>query len=556
MGEDYGLTSKKVQDYMTLYIPNPLRRKRPEVSPILAHNLGKLPPSLVLTAEYDPLRDEGEAFALALEQAGNKVELYRLLGAPHGYLAYPDWLGAIEESYRRILSFLDSTEQVKAAPVLQRESLDNMAQTQQAFEKTEGHLAAETRAALSAILEEESQARKERSAAAPTVSKNNDVKAANQQMPPLKLRNTEHGDKPGEPAASRSLTPAELAERRVWLDKISEEKSQAAHPRLDEKLQALVSDQTTQQRVELGTAVVQASQKRDWLALDNASKIFPAAMTNRDTKVFRFTAVMKDEVDPLILQEALDLAYDNFPLYHAVLRRGFFWYYFQDSDLRPLVRPEAEAPVQRLYQIDRKNLLFRVLYYHELIHLEVFHALSDGNGAADFFRLLLAHYVNLRYLDKAEDPQEFLTKLQSDELLSTLQKEDSFSTYFAKPQGQEARKAWRARKAEVKAKAAKLKMKWPHIYHISGTPTPDNRTQVLECNMPLAQVLQLARDQGVSLSIYLTALFIQSIYRAKQERADKAIEDQTSITLSVPVNLRSFYHSQSARNFFATVTIG
>lgn len=561
MGEDYGLTSKKVQDYMSLYIPDPLRRKRPEVSPILAHNLRGLPPSLVLTAEYDPLRDEGEAFALALEQAGNQVELYRLLGAPHGYLAYPDWLGAIDESYRRILAFLESTEAGKDVTEEQIRSLEKVVKTTKLPSQTEGRLAAETRAALSAVWEEESQAREDLSAGMPPSGENHrEIVESHRLWPADQLEQLPQKERAEGGQASRELTPAEILERQTWLHEISREKSQAAHPHLDEKLQALVSDQSGQQRVELGTAVVQASHKRDWLALDNASKIFPAAMTSTDTKVFRFTAVMRDEVDPLILQEALDQAYDNFPLYHAVLRRGFFWYYFQESDLRPRVRPETEAPVQGLYQIDRKNLLFRVLYYRQRIHLEVFHALSDGNGAADFFRLLLAHYVNLRYLNSEEDPQEFLANLQSNDLSSALQKEDSFSTYFAKPQGQEARKAWRARKAEVKAKAARLKIKWPHIYHITGTPTPDDRTQILECNMPLPQVLQLARDHGVSLSIYLTALFIQSIYRAKQEKdakhpAERRV-DKTSITLSVPVNLRSFYNSQSARNFFATVTIG
>lgn len=496
MGEDYGLTSQKVQDYMTLYIPDPLQRKCPEVSPLLAHSLKNLPATLVLTAEYDPLRDEGETFALALEETGNTVELYRLLGAPHGYLAYPDWLGAVEETYRRISAFLEATGPAGTSPAYAEERVEE----------------------------------------------------------------SKDGEDYPDPPASRKLSPEELAQARKWLQEISPEKSLPDHPDLDDKMQDLVSDQAARQRTNLDTAVAQARQKRAWMTLDNASKIFPATLTPIDTKVFRFTAVMWEEVDPQILQEALDLAYDHFPLYHVVLRRGIFWYYFQESDLRPQVKPEAEAPVQGLYQLDRQNLLFRVLYYHKRISLEVFHALSDGNGAADFFRLLISHYVHLRYLREAEASETIWEDLAPEGLSFAQQTEDAFTTYFARPHNKADRKAWQARKAKVKSQAADLQKKWPRVYHISGQPTPDNRVHILECNMPLAPVLKLARKEGVSLSIYLTALFIQSINRAKQDQEGPNPKDPSqrpySITLSVPVNLRSFYPSQSARNFFATVTIG
>ena len=71
---------------------------------------------------------------------------------------------------------------------------------------------------------------------------------------------------------------------------------------------------------------------KKWLRMDNASKIFPATMTATDTKVFRMSAAVRDQVDPDILQQALDETYDYFRLYHAVLRRGIFWYYLEDSE--------------------------------------------------------------------------------------------------------------------------------------------------------------------------------------------------------------------------------
>lgn len=106
-GFDYGLTAKKVQDYMEMYQPDMEKRKSPYVSPLMAEDLTCQPKTLILTAENDPLRDEGEAYGEALRQAGNNVKTYRLNKSVHDFITYPKFTRQIKEAYQVINQFLD-----------------------------------------------------------------------------------------------------------------------------------------------------------------------------------------------------------------------------------------------------------------------------------------------------------------------------------------------------------------------------------------------------------------------------------------------------------------
>ena len=86
-GEDYLLTADSMHWFWNHYAPAVEARRNPYASPLLADDLSGLPPALVMTAEFDPLRDEGEAYAHKLAAAGAAVELVRYDGLIHGFFA-------------------------------------------------------------------------------------------------------------------------------------------------------------------------------------------------------------------------------------------------------------------------------------------------------------------------------------------------------------------------------------------------------------------------------------------------------------------------------------
>lgn len=105
-GTDYIMTSERIQDYLGLYVKNEEDKLNPYVAPILSKDLKNQPDTLIITAQYDPLRDEGEDYGHKLKEAGNKVEIHRVEDAIHGYISKAINGDQIAKSYKWINSFL------------------------------------------------------------------------------------------------------------------------------------------------------------------------------------------------------------------------------------------------------------------------------------------------------------------------------------------------------------------------------------------------------------------------------------------------------------------
>ena len=97
--EGYLLTRTSMQWFWDHYVPEASRRTEPYASP-LRGELAGLPPALVQTAEFDPLRDEGEAYATALRAAGCKVQATRYDGLIHGYFGMHTAIAAARSAMR------------------------------------------------------------------------------------------------------------------------------------------------------------------------------------------------------------------------------------------------------------------------------------------------------------------------------------------------------------------------------------------------------------------------------------------------------------------------
>lgn len=270
-------------------------------------------------------------------------------------------------------------------------------------------------------------------------------------------------------------------------------------------------------------------QPADWFRLDNAAKIFPPTSNKQDTKVFRFACQMNEWVDREILQQATEQTLESFPIFRSVLKHGLFWYYLEKTQLIPIVEPEYRPPCGQIYDPNSRNLLFEVTCYRNRINLEVYHALTDGTGALQFLKTLICNYIAIKY---PQTRQELLPEIEYD-ASATERDEDSFSKYYD-PHGSHAERAKHQRSCQLK-----------------GAKVPEGRLKIIEGIMPVKEVIRLAKSHQTTLTVLLTSMmliaFAEEIPLRKKNRP---------VMLSVPVNLRNYFHSDTARNFFGVIQVG
>lgn len=258
---------------------------------------------------------------------------------------------------------------------------------------------------------------------------------------------------------------------------------------------------------------------KKWYKLDNAAKIFPPTSTKKDPKVFRISCELYEDVDEKILQDALNLTIEEYPVFLSCLKRGLFWYYLETSSVMPKVEEEKTLICDKM----DPSFLFRVSYYKKRINLEMHHALTDGTGTIFFIKSLVTNYLKNKYNIK--------DKILVDNSSIFEKESDSFEKYYKKMHKLEIPKSKKA-------------------YNLKGDRYPEERLKVIEGVLPADKVLSCSKSYSTTVTIYLVSVLIKSI-ASNMSRKDK----RKPIVITVPVNLRKYFKSNTARNFFSTINI-
>ncbi|MCM1178884.1 MAG: hypothetical protein NC347_01410 [Clostridium sp.] len=271
-----------------------------------------------------------------------------------------------------------------------------------------------------------------------------------------------------------------------------------------------------------------SSRRREQLAwdkLDNTANLFPVIATEQMTNVYRISVSLTEDIDRVLLQEALNRILPQFLIFRMRLRMGVFWYYFEENTKpAPIVREEYNSPGAYIDKSRNNHYMFRVTYYKSRINLEVFHALTDGAGGITFLKELVYQYLRLKYPE--------LLQVEKDKISPGifLDKEDSYIKNFKKGHA----KVYKSERAVC----------------LNSERLPKGEMGILHGYFPVDQLKAAAKKYGVTINQYLVGVFVYSIYREYL----KSQPSKTPISCCVPVNLRPYYESHTMKNFFAMVS--
>lgn len=265
----------------------------------------------------------------------------------------------------------------------------------------------------------------------------------------------------------------------------------------------------------------------DWYRLDNAGVLYSALKKEKYAPVYRFSAVMQEPVDSEKLQKAVDRTMPRFPGFRVRIRKGAFWCYFEPNEKPgPFVKPDIANPCQPIREKQDNDWLIRFYYYENRISFEAFHAISDGAGALTFFRTILAEYLRQMGVEIPPDP----SILNVDEPSKPEELEDAYGRYAGK----------RVLRGKLEATA------YPNV----SAAEPFYTLNVTMGLMSVAEVKARAKAHGASLTEYLTAVLLLSLL---EKQAAEHPHHLRPVALAIPINLRSWFPSETLRNFILTV---
>lgn len=262
-----------------------------------------------------------------------------------------------------------------------------------------------------------------------------------------------------------------------------------------------------------------------WERLDNTAHLFPAIAQENMSNVYRISVTLKELIEPELLQQALDIVLPKFDGFNLRLRKGVFWYYFEENGKpAPRVTEENTYPCRYIRPNKNKSYLFHVSYYKYRINLEVFHVLTDGMGAINFIKELTYQYLRLVYPELNEQLTDSLN------IGTSLNREDSFLKNYKHSN----KNIYQKRKA----------------FLIKGEKLRNGALGVMHGYLNIPQLKEICKGYGVSINEYLVGTYVWSVYT----QCLHGLPNELPIRVAVPVNLRPFFGSITTKNFFAMVS--
>lgn len=272
------------------------------------------------------------------------------------------------------------------------------------------------------------------------------------------------------------------------------------------------------------------AKKNQWYKLDLSANVYPTLQRRTFSSLFRISIKLTEKIDPILLQKAFELTLPRFPTMKVAMRKGLFWRYLEpNSNPIPKVQEDINNPCMPIHLKENDRYLIRVYYYEKQVSLEVFHSLSDGNGALFLLKTMIAVYLRMQ----GHDIGQSNGVLDIHEAPHPEELEDAYTRYA---------------NSKVSPKRSQ-----GNAYRIRGTRENFYTLNIIRGIVEVSDLKRVSAQFQVSITEYLSSVLLYAL-QEKQKRSHPRKEKPVKI--AIPVNLRSFFPSITMRNFITMVYPG
>lgn len=270
------------------------------------------------------------------------------------------------------------------------------------------------------------------------------------------------------------------------------------------------------------------NQHESYYPLDN-SAVFIASVTEKSSPfVYRVSCELDKPIYLPDLEKAFAVTIERFHWFEAELRPGFFWYYLDPLKHRNKLSADSIFPVEYHRLGKGGRYLFRVRVFSSRIACEFHHSLTDGTGALEFLKSLVASYLSIGGVE-CSDWQDVI---KPDSKVDPSEFEDSYEGKIRKN--------------------IPLPDNLPRAFQLTGKRYKGIAYRVTTGTASVASALNIARNHGVSITELFAAVYLYSIQSVAESGK---LSNRYPICIQVPVNMRKLYPSLTLRNFFLFIPV-
>lgn len=260
---------------------------------------------------------------------------------------------------------------------------------------------------------------------------------------------------------------------------------------------------------------------KKWYKLDNAALMYPLVARGESISIFRVSALLRDPVDPVELQYAVNDIAARFPTICGSVKNGFFWPFIDRPTIPITVKPQTKVP-GRPMKVDSRRSQIRVNYIGNQISVEFFHSATDGTGGIIFLNSLLRRYFQrLGYKIDCTNCFDYRDIPSLEEI------RDNFAAVTIKKNPPPCPKPIKSKK-------------------LNGTLQRGGKYVTVRGVMSASQLKSVAKQHNATVTEYLGAVQLMALNRLA---AVTNSPENPPIRVLIPVNLRRIYDMETIRNF-------